>query len=84
MTQTDSRPAAPIYDDLVSEHGDVLAEAREAAQETKREAEESLDFSELRERHGAADEPAFEWESGPSHADDSEDEPAGGPGGDAS
>lgn len=56
MTTTDSpRPAdegqdapeAPIFAGLLHEHGDVLADAREAAQEVQQEAEETLDFSSL-------------------------------------
>ncbi|MFE0171124.1 hypothetical protein ACFWZ2_02310 [Streptomyces sp. NPDC059002] len=36
---------APIYHTLVQEHGDVLATARRAAEETKQTAEDVLDFS---------------------------------------
>ncbi|MFF1449913.1 hypothetical protein ACFVYF_17505 [Streptomyces sp. NPDC058274] len=36
--------SAPIYDRLVVEQGDVLANARHAAQETERTAENVLDF----------------------------------------
>ncbi|WP_353946800.1 hypothetical protein ABII15_37725 [Streptomyces sp. HUAS MG91] len=39
-----STAPAPIYDQLVDEQGDVLAVAREAAQETERTAENVLDF----------------------------------------
>ncbi|UQA90854.1 hypothetical protein [Streptomyces halobius] len=39
---------APIYDWLVNEHGDVVAESREAAERTQREAERLLDWSTLR------------------------------------
>ncbi|MFF1699440.1 hypothetical protein ACWFRJ_41075 [Streptomyces sp. NPDC055239] len=35
---------APIYDTLVQEHGDVLATARQAAEETQQRAEAVLDF----------------------------------------
>ncbi|MFG2650701.1 hypothetical protein [Streptomyces sp. NPDC048436] len=35
---------APIYDTLVQEHGDVLATARKAAEETQQRAEDVLDF----------------------------------------
>ncbi|GAA3091869.1 hypothetical protein GCM10010449_14510 [Streptomyces rectiviolaceus] len=35
---------APIYDTLVQEHGDVLATARKAAEETQQRAEAVLDF----------------------------------------
>ncbi|MFD6420207.1 hypothetical protein [Streptomyces sp. NPDC060194] len=39
---------APIYDDLIEEFGDVLAESREAAEETNRASEEALDWSDLK------------------------------------
>ncbi|WP_018529002.1 MULTISPECIES: hypothetical protein [unclassified Streptomyces] len=39
-----STSPAPIYDQLVDEHGDVLAVAREAAQKAERTAEDVLDF----------------------------------------
>ncbi|MGW5738423.1 MULTISPECIES: hypothetical protein [Streptomyces] len=35
---------APIYETLVQEHGDVLATARKAAEETQQRAEAVLDF----------------------------------------
>lgn len=35
---------APIYENLVQEHGDVLATARKAAEETQQRAEAVLDF----------------------------------------
>lgn len=38
---------APIYEDLIEEHGDVLTEAREAAQATESEAAHALDWSDL-------------------------------------
>ncbi|MEU1015122.1 hypothetical protein ABZ383_31675 [Streptomyces sp. NPDC005900] len=36
---------APIYHTLVQEHGDVLATARKAAEETQQTAQDVLDFS---------------------------------------
>ncbi|WP_219690414.1 hypothetical protein [Streptomyces anatolicus] len=36
---------APIYHTLVQEHGDVLATARQAAEETQQTAQDVLDFS---------------------------------------
>lgn len=44
MTATEN-PEAPIYDSLIKEHGDVITEARNVAEETQREATERLDFS---------------------------------------
>ncbi|MGW2231415.1 hypothetical protein [Streptomyces formicae] len=44
MPATDATQA-PIYHSLVQEHGDVLATARRAAEETKQTAEDVLDFS---------------------------------------
>ncbi|MCP3819725.1 hypothetical protein NLX86_16955 [Streptomyces sp. A3M-1-3] len=38
----------PIYDQLVQEHGDVVKEARDAAHQTQRQAENVLDWSGLR------------------------------------
>ncbi|GGO97917.1 hypothetical protein [Wenjunlia tyrosinilytica] len=39
------RTDAPIYDDLIEERGDVLAEARRVAEQTQREMGRLLDFS---------------------------------------
>ncbi|MGV9878600.1 hypothetical protein [Streptomyces sp. NPDC003006] len=36
---------APIYHTLVQEHGDVVATARKAAEETQQTAQDVLDFS---------------------------------------
>lgn len=44
---TDSSEA-PIYAGLVEEHGDVPAEARRVAEETMREADRAIDFSDVR------------------------------------
>ncbi|UGY95328.1 hypothetical protein [Streptomyces gobiensis] len=53
MTTTPERPGnAPIFEVLIQEHGDVLAEAREAAQATESEAARALDWSDL---HPAAE-----------------------------
>ncbi|MFD3442266.1 hypothetical protein ACFWU3_32720 [Streptomyces sp. NPDC058685] len=39
---------APIYERLVQERGDVLAETRKTAAQTQREAGRALDWSDLR------------------------------------
>lgn len=44
MSAPSSAPA-PIYDRLVDEQGDVLADVRSAARETERTAEDVLDFA---------------------------------------
>ncbi|GAA1190321.1 hypothetical protein GCM10009654_54790 [Streptomyces hebeiensis] len=44
----------PIYDQLVREHGDVVTEAREAADLTSRQARDALDWSGLRSHHSRA------------------------------
>lgn len=44
---TDSSEA-PIYAGLVEEHGDVPAEVRRVAEETMREADRAIDFSDIR------------------------------------
>ncbi|UNT01398.1 hypothetical protein MMF93_18355 [Streptomyces tubbatahanensis] len=57
----DSSPASPIYNSLIEEHGDVLAEVRETAQALQQEAEQALDFSPVHSRHpdtGRPQEPA--------------------------
>lgn len=41
---TMDKPEAPIYDSLIEEHGDVITEARNVAEETQREAATRLDF----------------------------------------
>ncbi|MEU6120587.1 hypothetical protein [Streptomyces sp. NPDC047123] len=46
---------APIYHTLVQEHGDVVATARKAAEETQQTAEDLLDF---RTASGASASPA--------------------------
>ena len=48
MTTTPERSGnPPIFEDLIQEHGDVLAEAREAAQATESKAARALDWSDL-------------------------------------
>jgi hypothetical protein len=42
------RSEAPIYAGLVDEHGDVLAEVRRVAEQTLREVDQALDFSDVR------------------------------------
>ncbi|RCG23568.1 hypothetical protein DTL70_12925 [Streptomyces diacarni] len=57
----DNSPASPIYNSLIEEHGDVLAEVRETAQALQQEAEQALDFSPVHGRHpdtGRPQEPA--------------------------
>ncbi|MCX2968639.1 MULTISPECIES: hypothetical protein [Streptomyces] len=53
MTSSGS-PEAPIYDSLIEEHGDILAESRKVAEETQREAREAIDFSDVRAAHPGA------------------------------
>jgi hypothetical protein len=48
MTIANKTDFVPIYDNLVAEHGDAPAEAREAAEEMQREAAAALDWSRLR------------------------------------
>lgn len=43
----DTSSPTPIYEDLVAEHGDVIAASREAAERSQREASQALDWSEL-------------------------------------
>jgi hypothetical protein len=48
MTTPPDRPAeAPIFEGLIAEHGDVLAESRMAARATEDEAAAALDWSAL-------------------------------------
>ncbi|MFJ4918629.1 hypothetical protein [Streptomyces sp. NPDC088725] len=47
-----------IYDQLVREHGDVVSEAREAADQAKRQAESALDWSSLKSRFRSSQGPA--------------------------
>ncbi|PGH52191.1 hypothetical protein CRI70_02620 [Streptomyces sp. Ru87] len=42
-------PNPPIYQDLVDEHGDVLAELRRVMEETRNAAAEALDWSDMRD-----------------------------------
>ncbi|MCT2588652.1 hypothetical protein LHJ74_01625 [Streptomyces sp. N2-109] len=51
MTTTDDHRPSPIYDGLIDEHGDVLAETREVAQQALQEASAALDWSELHSAH---------------------------------
>ncbi|GCD39963.1 hypothetical protein [Streptomyces chrestomyceticus] len=48
MTAARLPAGPPIYESLIEEHGDVLAQVRQLAKETEREADELLDWSELR------------------------------------
>jgi hypothetical protein len=50
MSTTGSPSLVPIYDSLIEEHGDVVAEARRIAEETAREADQALDWRDLRAR----------------------------------
>lgn len=47
MSSTASPSLVPIYDSLIEEHGDVVAESRRVAEETAREANQALDWREL-------------------------------------
>ncbi|MCF3172333.1 hypothetical protein IPZ61_03195 [Streptomyces sioyaensis] len=49
---TSTHPAShtPIYEELVEEHGDILAEARAAAEHSQLTASRALDWSDLRRR----------------------------------
>lgn len=49
-TSTHTSSPTPIYEELVEEHGDILAEAREAAERSQRTASQALDWSDLRRR----------------------------------
>ncbi|MFG2290710.1 hypothetical protein ACGFOU_32105 [Streptomyces sp. NPDC048595] len=51
-TATHTPNATPIYEKLVKEHGDVLAETREAAEHSQLKASQALDWSDLRRHHG--------------------------------
>ncbi|MBL1091533.1 hypothetical protein ACWCXK_04040 [Streptomyces sp. NPDC001739] len=50
-TATHSSGTTPIYEELVEEHGDVLAATREAAEHSQLKASQALDWSDLRRRH---------------------------------
>ncbi|MEU0839150.1 hypothetical protein ABZ370_06710 [Streptomyces sp. NPDC005962] len=52
MTTANRGDLSPIYDSLIAEQGDVLAEAREAAEVIQREAAEALDWSRIRPAQG--------------------------------
>lgn len=49
-TSTHTSSPTPIYEELVEEHGDILAEAREAAERSQQTASRALDWSDLRRR----------------------------------
>jgi hypothetical protein len=49
----------PIYDQLVSELGDVVAETRQAAEQTQAQLKTALDFSGIRRAHQDREERAF-------------------------
>ncbi|MEV5598656.1 hypothetical protein [Streptomyces sp. NPDC052496] len=48
MTAARLPAGPPIYDSLIEKHGDVPAQVRQLAKEMEREADELLDWSELR------------------------------------
>lgn len=50
-TSTHTASPTPIYEELVEEHGDILAQAREAAERSQQTASQALDWSDLRRRH---------------------------------
>jgi hypothetical protein len=49
----------PIYDQLVRELGDVLADTRKAAEQTQAQAREVLNFSGVPRAHADRDDSAF-------------------------
>ncbi|MDQ0791557.1 hypothetical protein [Streptomyces sp. B1I3] len=49
----------PIYDRLVKERGDVLAETRKVAEQTQAQARQALDWSSVRRSHKEREERAF-------------------------
>lgn len=49
----------PIYGQLVRELGDVVAEARQVAEQTQAQLQAALDFSGVRRAHPARGERAF-------------------------
>ncbi|MFJ8871670.1 hypothetical protein ACIRD6_38800 [Streptomyces sp. NPDC102473] len=49
----------PIYDRLVRERGDVLAETRKVAEEARAQAQQALDWSRLRQAQKERAERAF-------------------------
>ncbi|WP_328902823.1 hypothetical protein OHR86_25575 [Streptomyces sp. NBC_00441] len=59
MNAEDTSEHPPIYDRLVRERGDVLAEAREVAAQMRAQAKEALDWSELRRAERGREERAF-------------------------
>ncbi|MER8193581.1 hypothetical protein ABTY00_06445 [Streptomyces microflavus] len=57
---TAERPGhTPIYDRLVRERGDVLAEIRKVAEETRAQARQALDWSTVRQSQKWREERAF-------------------------
>lgn len=49
----------PIYDRLVKERGDVLAETRQVAEQTQAQARQALDWSDLRHVQKQREERSF-------------------------
>ncbi|MFI5998090.1 hypothetical protein ACIBAC_40300 [Streptomyces sp. NPDC051362] len=49
----------PIYDRLVKERGDVLAETRKVAEQTQAQARQALDWSVVRRSHKEREQNAF-------------------------
>lgn len=45
MTTAEAQEHPPIYQRLIREHGDVVAEARAVAEQTQRQARRALDWS---------------------------------------
>ncbi|MGY1437188.1 hypothetical protein [Streptomyces reniochalinae] len=75
----DSSPASPIYNSLIEEHGDVLAEVRETAQALQQEAEQALDFSPVHSRHPDTGRPQEPTPASPPPASGSAPGPAPAP-----
>ncbi|MEU3464046.1 hypothetical protein ABZ721_29345 [Streptomyces sp. NPDC006733] len=59
MSNSETAAQQPIYERLVRERGDVPAEARQAAQQVQRRANEALDWSDVRASHKKREEGFF-------------------------
>lgn len=59
MSTAETTEHQPIYDRLVQEGGDVLAETRKVAEQTRAQAQQALDWSGLRRAQKEREERAF-------------------------
>ncbi|MFD9540885.1 hypothetical protein [Streptomyces sp. NPDC060022] len=59
MNTEETAEHPPIYDRLVQERGDVLAETRDIAAQTQAQAREALDWSGLRRAEKEREERSF-------------------------